>query len=239
MSTLQEIYCQALFKPSILSILVNPFYFARKGLYDAIKSFAEEITEPILDVGCGNKPYQHLFKDVRYIGLEIDSENSREQKRADYFYDGKLFPFEDKSFATVICNQVLEHVFEPEHLISEMSRCLKPGGKLLLTVPFVWDEHETPQDFARYSSFGLKYLIEKGNFKIVSQKKTISDVRVIFQLLSAYLYKVYINPKSRAQQIVLTALLVFPINVVGELVGTILPSNQDLYLDNVIFAIKI
>lgn len=238
-SYLRNLYCLALFRPIWISILVNPFYFARKGLYSAIESFSDDSFGKVLDVGCGQKPYQHLFPNSEYVGLEIDSPHNREQKQADYFYDGNTFPFEDNSFTTIVCNQVLEHVFEPVHLLSEINRCLESGGKLLLTVPFVWDEHEAPQDFARYSSFGLRYLLEKGNFEIVDQQKTISDIRVVFQLLAAYIYKICIDRKSHIQQIILTALLIFPINVTGEALGSILPSNEDLYLDNVIFAKKL
>ena len=55
-----------------------------------------------------------------------------------------------------MCNQVLEHVFNPDDFVREIARVLKPGGALLLTVPFVWNEHEQPYDYARYSSFGLR-----------------------------------------------------------------------------------
>lgn len=239
LSTLKEKYQRALFQPTLLSIVVNPFYFARKGLYQSIKSFSNNISGKILDVGCGHKPYQHLFSSSEYIGLEIDSTYNREQKKADYFYDGKTFPFEDSSFTAIVCNQVLEHVFEPTNLLNEISRCLKPGGNLLISVPFVWDEHEVPQDYARYSSFGLQYLLEKSDFEIVSHQKSVSDIRVVFQLLSAYLYKTVIDRKSHTLTIFLTIILAFPINLVGEILGATLPNNQDLYLDNIIFAKKL
>lgn len=236
---MKEVYHQALFRPTILSIAVNPFYFARKGLYNAIQSFSSEVTGRILDVGCGDKPYQHLFNSSEYIGLEIDSEGNRENKKADYFYDGYTFPFETDVFTAVVCNQVLEHVFDPIRFLSEINRCLKPGGKLLLSVPFVWDEHEAPQDFARYSSFGIKYLLEKENFEIIEQRKTISDVRVIFQLLSAYFYKTCIGQRNYIQKNILIVLFIFPINLIGEVLGIILPNNKDLYLDNIILARKL
>jgi SAM-dependent methyltransferase len=66
---------------------------------------------------------------------------------------------------------VLEHVFNPDDFLNEVNRVLKPSGKLLLTVPFVWDEHEQPYDYARYSSFGLRSLLEKHGFSIVKHEK--------------------------------------------------------------------
>src|SRR3546814_19368424 len=90
---------------------------------------------PMLDVGCGTKPYRELFELEEYIGLEIDSPSARTQSRADYFYDGKKFPFEAEIFNSVLCNQVLEHVFNPDDFLQEIHRVLREGGMLLLTVP--------------------------------------------------------------------------------------------------------
>lgn len=60
---------------------------------------------------------------------------------------------------------------------------------LLITVPFVWDEHEQPHDFARYTSFGLRHLLEKSGFEIIEHRKSVCDIRVVFQLLNGYIYK--------------------------------------------------
>jgi len=89
-----------------------------------------------------------------------------------------------------LCNQVLEHVFNPDAFLSEIYRVLKRDGKLLLTVPFVWDEHEQPSDYARYSSFGLKALLEKNGFRIIQHERIGADASILFQLINAYLYTV-------------------------------------------------
>ena len=47
-----------------------------------------------------------------------------------------MFPYPDAHFATVICGELIEHLFEdPMHLMSEVNRILKPGGHLVLTTP--------------------------------------------------------------------------------------------------------
>jgi len=181
------------FNPGFLGMFVNPFYFARKGLYAEVRFLSESVRGKTLDIGCGQKPYKHLFEVTEYIGLEIDTLGNRSNKKADYFYDGKIFPFQENTFDTVLSNQVLEHVFNPDEFLSEVHRVLKSQGILLLTVPFVWDEHEQPIDYARYSSFGLKYLLEKHKFEILDQRKSITDIRVIFQLLIGYIYKVTVT----------------------------------------------
>ena len=226
------------FFPGWLGIFVNPFYIARAGLRDAMIEFAPQLSGQLLDVGCGRKPYQSLFVVEKYIGLDIDSEISRKRGIADYFYDGGKFPFEDEAFDSILCNQVLEHVFNPDNFLQEINRVLKPGGKFLLTVPFVWDEHEQPYDYARYSSFGLRALLEKQSFRIIKHNKLGADASIIFQLSNAYLYKI---TQSFPKQIklIFTATVMAFINGLGVIVGKYLPDNPDLFLDHVILAEKV
>lgn len=225
------------FNPSLWGILFNPFFIARRGLAKHIKELSPQITGKILDVGCGTKPYKNFFTYSEYIGLEFDTGIDSDKKLADYFYDGKVFPFDSGSFDSVICNQVLEHIFEPQEFLKEINRVLKPNGKLLITVPFVWDEHEQPYDFARYSSFGLKHLLEKNGFRVIAYKKSVNNISVIFQLLSDYFYK--ISLKNKFLKWVVMFLFIFPSNLIGIILGKLLPYNNDLYLDNIILAQKI
>lgn len=193
-----------------------------------------------MSFGCGlwTKPYRDLFAVNEYIGLEIDTTDNRLNKLADFFYDGDIFPFPDHSFDGVVCNQVLEHVFTPDSFLSEIGRILKPGGQLLLTVPFVWDEHEQPWDYARYSSFGLKSLLEKNGFEVATQEKTNADVRVLFQLVNAYLYKTLWTRWPLLNLLVCTTVMA-SINILGFLLYRLLPNNPDLYLDQVVLAEKV
>lgn len=226
------------FNPGFPGIFTNPFYIARRGLHHSIKSLSGSIKGSILDVGCGQKPYQGLFVYSEYIGMDIENPgHDHSNENIDVFYDGKEFPFDSEKFDNILCNQVLEHVFEPTLLLAEMNRVLKPGGFLLLTVPFVWDEHEQPNDYARYSSFGLKYLLEANGFTLVEMQKSVNDIRVVFQLINAYLYKKTIT-KNKYLNFLVILILMAPVTIVGEIFGFILPKNADLYLDNVILAKK-
>lgn len=225
------------FDPGCLGIVINPYYFPRKSLADGIRKLSANIKGNVLDVGCGTKPYREFFNCSKYTGLEIDSKRGFKNCSADVFYDGKNFPSEDSIFDAVIINQVFEHIFEPENFLSEITRVLKPKGKLLLTVPFLWDEHEQPHDYARYSSFGLKSILERHGFKIISHDKSVNNFKVIFQLINAYLYKKLIcNNKYINYVTILT--LMFTVNLAGILFGNILPANNDLYLDNIVLAEK-
>ena len=226
-----------MFFPGWLGIFVNPFYFARSNLHKAMSEIAQELSGRLLEVGCGSKPYQSLFRVDKYVGLDIERKSSHERGVADFLYDGNTFPFPDASFDSVLCNQVLEHVFNPDDFLKEIVRVLKPGGKLLLTVPFVWDEHEQPYDYARYSSFGLRALMEKQGLKVLQHKKLGDDISIIFQLTNAYFYKVIQN-LPRLLKLILTVSIMALINILGLIFRSLLPKNPDLFLDHTVLAEK-
>jgi SAM-dependent methyltransferase len=216
------------FYPNLFGVFVNPFYLARVGLRDGILELSPKLYGRLLDVGCGSKPYRESFEVDEYIGLDIDSENARQRGVADYFYNGTSFPFEDESFDAVLCSQVLEHVFNSKEFIGEINRVLRPGGKVLLTVPFVWDEHEQPYDYARYSTFGLREIFEKNGFKWIEHRKTCADITIIAQLLNAYIFKVTNNCHHRIKPFIY-AMIMAPIFLASLLLAKFLPSNPDFF----------
>ena len=236
-SSLKTVIRKEQFEPGIFGLVINPFYIARKALLESIKELGDNISGRTLDVGCGTKPYEKYFKSSEYIGLEIETTVHREVSKADFFYDGTKFPFNNNEFDSIVTNQVFEHVFNADSFLNEINRVLKKNGILLLTVPFVWDEHEQPYDFARYSSFGIKSVLEKNGFEIIAHRKTVTNFGVIIQLINGYIYKMTVR-NSLIRQIV-TVLVMFPLNVFGIILSKILPSNKDLYLDNIILAKKV
>ena len=109
LAKLKAYYFRQMIHPGPMGLLVNPFYFARRGLLVAIRQLSSRIEGRVVDIGCGNRPYESLFKSSEYIGLELDTLENRLTKKADVYYDGKTFPFEPNSFDGAVCNQVLEH----------------------------------------------------------------------------------------------------------------------------------
>jgi SAM-dependent methyltransferase len=230
-------YGRQQFHPGRLGWLVNPFYHARCGLHLGLSEFFPLLIGRVLDVGCGSKPYREMIPAADYVGMEIDTSQTRESFAADVYYDGVSFPVADSSFDGVLCSQVFEHVFTPARFTAEIHRVLKPGGVLVLAVPFVWDEHEQPYDYARYSSFGIKAALELAGLVVEEQRKTMADSRALFQLLNAYLYKITLTKRPRLNQLIWAALLA-PVNLAGIIAGWTLPTNRDFYLDNIVLARK-
>ncbi len=226
-----------LFEPGPLGWVVNPFFFARRGLLAGLKEYFPYLAGAVLDVGCGRKPYRRFVTAQSYVGVDVDTPVTRSLGTVDVFYDGRSLPFPENSFDSVLCSQVFEHVFTPAQFLAEIHRVLRPGGGLLITVPFVWDEHEQPHDYARYSSFGLKAALEQAGFEVVAQHKTCPDFRAIVQLTSGSVYKAT-RTRHRALNFAVQLVLIAPVNALGGLLAAVLPRNPDLYLDNIVFARK-
>jgi SAM-dependent methyltransferase len=232
------IYLKEQFNPSFLGLFINPFYFARKAIFNNIRSYASNIRGNTLDIGCGTKPYEKLFECENYIGLDtINSGHNHEFSSIDIKYDGEHMPFENNFFDSAVCFEVLEAIYEPKSFLKEVNRVLKSGGIALFTVPFIWDEHDQPFDYARYSSFGLKHLFEDQGFIVLKSSKYLDDPRLIFLLVNAYIHKVVkrILPNRILSYIIILPLTSFN-NILGH-ISLIFPKNKDLYFGN-IFLLK-
>ena len=167
---LNQAYINQRFNPNFLSLFINPFYLTRVLLIKTLKEFRLEMNGELLDFGCGSKPYKNLFTNVSsYIGVDIeDGSHNHEKEDIDYFYDGKNLPFDDNRFNSVFSTEVLEHVPDIEYSLKEINRVLKPKGKLLISIPFAFPEHELPYDFRRLTRFGITQVLKDNGFKIVS-----------------------------------------------------------------------
>lgn len=96
-------------------------------------------------------------------------------------------PFPDEVFSVVVCTEVLEHTQTPELVLSELRRILKPGGKLLLSVPFAYPIHYAPTDYYRFTRFGLNHLLS--DWAIASLQETTSDVATLATYFHYWLLK--------------------------------------------------
>ncbi len=124
----------------------------------------------VLDVGCGNRWVERcLPSNTQYVGLDYPTTISKGYAgKADVFSDGQCLPFASNSFDTVVLMDVLEHLPAPDLAISEAWRILKPGGILLIQVPFLYPLHDQPHDFQRWSKQGLQVLLTKHFFTLNS-----------------------------------------------------------------------
>lgn len=136
-----------------------------RQLFKGLSNYRNLFRGIVVDLGCGESPYKEFILQTadRYIG--VDWVGSFHKLKADIVADlNKPLPLECATADMIISISVLEHLSEPRMMLSEAHRILRPGGDLLLQVPWQWRIHEAPFDFFRYSPYGLKYLCEKAGF---------------------------------------------------------------------------
>ena len=141
-------------------------------IYDSADKLLEKhtacYTGILYDLGCGEAAHKEFFLSYadKYIG--IDWAGSIHDTKADIAADlNKPLPIESNVADTVVSLSVLEHLCEPQSMLNEAFRILKPGGNIVLQVPWQWWIHEAPYDFFRYTPYGLKYMFEKAGFSDV------------------------------------------------------------------------
>ena len=132
-----------------LSIFMGCPYPAQRWK-KAVKRVLRELGREarILDLGSGLDR-----RTPNTINLEIEA-----TPNVDVLGDGHKLPFKDGVFDAVISEAVLEHVQDPNRVVSEMHRVLKPGGYVCAAVPFLQGFHASPHDYQRYTVPGFNHL---------------------------------------------------------------------------------
>jgi len=138
-------------------------------LYDcgdkALVRLCDRIKGVVYDLGCGEMPYRGWVLQFADSYVGVDWSHSLHDLKADVLADlNAQLPIEDGVADTVISFSVLEHLREPEMMLTEAHRLLKPGGSIVLQVPFMWWVHEAPHDYFRFTRYGLEYLFRKAGF---------------------------------------------------------------------------
>ncbi|HYC29863.1 MAG TPA: class I SAM-dependent methyltransferase, partial [Chitinophagaceae bacterium] len=225
------------FQPGFISLFINPFYLIRRRLFRHIRKLAPALQGKLLDFGCGRKPYENLFRVTEYIGVDIETTgHDHSNSRVDVYYNGRHIPFNDATFDSLFCSEVLEHIFNPDEILTELNRVLKPGAHALFTVPFCWNEHEVPFDYARYSSFGFAHLLKKNGFEVIELWKSGTFTQVVFQLWALYFFELF--RKWGRTGYAISLLFIAPINLAGAVFTRIFPRNHSLYFNNIVLARK-
>lgn len=106
----------------------------------------------VLDVGAGSAPYRALFAHCSYRTQDFSQLRPDQLRHGgygaiDYVCDATEIPVDAGSFDVVLCTEMLEHVPEPEAVIRELARVLRPDGKLLLTAPLGSGIHQEPHHY--------------------------------------------------------------------------------------------
>lgn len=232
MANLTALYKQQQFQPRWYSIWLNPFLIIRGRLFRHIRELAPQLGQGrLLDFGCGAKPYRNLFQVSEYTGIDIENPGHPHlTEDVDLFFDGRNIPFPDASFDAVLCSEVMEHVFEPDAVLQEIARVMKPGAMGLFSTPFVWNEHEVPYDYGRYSAFGFRHLLERNGFEVVELRRTSHFFETWLQLGILYVYEL-LDTGNKYANLLLCALCIAPLNLISLPLALITPRKHSFYLN--------
>jgi SAM-dependent methyltransferase len=154
-----------------------------------------QLTGDVLDVGAGQAPWRGWLPTTStYHGIDIATayEFGMDRCRSDItYYDGKRMPFDDATFNAAICIEVLEHSEDPQVLAVEMARVLKPGGTLLLTVPWSARLHHLPHDYHRFTRIRLQALLAQAGFEDINILERGNDVGAIANKLTVLAIRLF------------------------------------------------
>jgi len=163
-------------------------YIVLSYLYKWMQEVATQYaTGSLLDFGCGGQTYRELFAGVvdQYIAADVVAAAGIE---LDVVITVNM-PLEiaPASLDTVLSNQVLEHVPDPDFYLAEAARMLKSGGHLILTVPMQWRHHEVPFDYYRFTKYGVRELLKRNGFREVQLDPCGGVFALIGQIFCSYL----------------------------------------------------
>jgi SAM-dependent methyltransferase len=138
----------------------------------------------IMDFGAGHGDFSQILNNRTAIALDVFPYDE-----IDIVCDmQKVVPFKKSSFDAIVLMNVLEHVQQPERLVKTLTGLLRPGGSLIVTVPFLLKLHQLPYDFYRYSheqlmnigrSAGIETTRLEGYYDPISLvKESILNVRL-------------------------------------------------------------
>lgn len=176
----------------------------------------------VLDVGAGAQPYRSLLEgpSVRYRAIDVASARERfgyDTPDTEYF-SGDGWPVADASIDMVLATETLEHVRRPASFLAEARRVLRPGGRLVVTVPFSARWHYVPDDYWRFTPSSLRDLFEEAGFADVVVRPRGNELTVACsKVVALILAWVLPSKQPRSASLRLLALLCLP------LIGLLVP----------------
>lgn len=129
-------------------------HFSRGDLHAWVRAQRTAVSGDILNVGAGGEIGELIGA---CLSIDVDPKRNPDVV-ADICHLGSRFA--DNSYDAVFMIEVLEHVHTPTKAIAEVHRVLKPGGICVMSVPYIFEIHDIPNDYWRFTEFGLRHLLK-------------------------------------------------------------------------------
>jgi len=169
----------------------NPVIF--QSLEEELAPTLKYISGSVLNAGCGSRDLTEFL--MRNGATSVENCDIKTTIPNAIVADLTNIPRRNASYDTVICNAVLEHVQFPDKVMCELCRVLRPGGHLILCVPFMQPYHPTPTDYRRYSRQGILELARVRNFHAIE----IFPVHSLSQTIT-WIWWTYLSEKHKRLQ---------------------------------------
>ncbi len=188
------------------------------SIWHDLRSELATVEGRLLDIGCGAQIYRELLpKAVTYRGIDTADAKARfgySVPDTDYF-EGDDWPVHPGTFDAVLCTEVLEHILDPAAFLARAQSCLRPGGRLILTVPFAARWHFIPYDYWRYTPASLNTLLANAGFDEIQVHARGNPLTVACYKTMALPLMLFVPPASDALRVWKRALGVALLPVLG------------------------
>ena len=134
---------------------------SRQGLYEFLTAAFAAIPggARVLSVGAGGSVGGLLATRASARGFDIVSIDIDPSRSPNIVGDICTISFAESSFDVAVLAEVLEHLHSPPAALKTVHAALKPGGRLILTTPFILPMHDRPHDYFRFTCHGLELLL--------------------------------------------------------------------------------
>jgi SAM-dependent methyltransferase len=141
-------------------------WIVKTSILRELRSAIPRFKGTMLDVGSGDMPYRDLVLTPpslvrRYIGMDVVNASF---KAPDVVWDGVNIPLGEATMDCAMATEVLEHCPDPQRVLTEIRRVLKPGGVVFITTPFLWPLHLMPYDEYRYTPCAMERMFRQAGF---------------------------------------------------------------------------
>jgi SAM-dependent methyltransferase len=197
------------------------------SIWGDLASELANVSGTVLDVGCGAQPYRSLFSDQAvYIGIDSAQASAHFGYKVPdtRYFEGSTWPVDQSSADFILCTETLEHVPDPKLFLLEAFRCLTPGGRILLTVPFAARWHYIPHDYWRFTPAGLKNLLQEAGFRNICVYARGGEITVACYKVMALFLPLLMPQGRRAFTTILLRLVGFlfgPVFVLLAIIGNV------------------
>jgi len=184
----------------------------------------------VLDVGAGAQPYRPLLPGgarYRAIDVKLAGEAFGYEMPDTEYYEGDRWPVEGDAVDLVLATETLEHVPEPSRFLAEARRVLRPGGRIILTVPFAARWHYIPHDYWRFTPSSLSNLLAEAGFDGVVVHARGNELTVACYKLMALILPALFPPQGGFGARRLGALLALPLLAAIALVAQVSLRGED------------